>query len=209
MCIRDRSIADIKVLDNNDNSSNTDSKEKSINTEDIKKDLEVYIPSLNTSGIIVSNLSKDNTVQVQIGSMKMNLEISKLQKLQKLTPSTSSISSNTGQKSGKNNLNGSYTKISKTRTVKSEINVIGQNVEEATFVIDKFLDDSSLAKLQTVRIVPVSYTHLDVYKRQALKFLLFHLHLHHIKKHKQVSLLPFYILLLLEYLKLYIHYSSL
>ena len=148
-----KSIADIKVLDNNDNSSNTDSKEKSINKEDIKKDLEVYIPSLNTSGIIVSNLSKDNTVQVQIGSMKMNLEISKLQKLQKLTPSTSSISSNTGKKSGKNNLNGSYTKISKTRTVKSEINVIGQNVEEATFVIDKFLDDSSLAKLQTVRIV--------------------------------------------------------
>ena len=149
-----KSIADIKVLDNsNDNSSNNDSKEKSINKEDIKKDLEVYIPSLNTSGIIVSNLSKDNTVQVQIGSMKMNLEISKLQKLQKLTPSTSSISSNTGKKSGKNNLNGSYTKISKTRTVKSEINVIGQNVEEATFVIDKFLDDSSLAKLQTVRIV--------------------------------------------------------
>ena len=149
-----KSIADIKVLDNsNDNSSNTDSKEKSINKEDIKKDLEVYIPSLNTSGIIVSNLSKDNTVQVQIGSMKMNLEISKLQKLQKLNPSTSGISSNIGKKSGKNNLNGSYTKISKTRTAKSEINVIGQNVEEATFVIDKFLDDSSLAKLQTVRIV--------------------------------------------------------
>ena len=145
-----KSIADIKVLDNNDNSSNNDSKEKSINKEDIKKDLEVYIPSLNTSGIIVSNLSKDNTVQVQIGSMKMSLEISKLQKL---NPSTSSISSNIGKKSGKNNLSGSYTKISKTRTAKSEINVIGQNIEEATFVIDKFLDDSSLAKLQTVRIV--------------------------------------------------------
>ena len=27
------------------------------------------------------------------------------------------------------------------------------NIEEATFVIDKFLDDSSLAKLNTVRIV--------------------------------------------------------
>ena len=140
-----KSISDIKVLDNNnDNSSNNDSKENYINKEDVKKNLEVYIPNLNTSGIVVSNLSKDNTVQVQIGSMKMSLEISKLQKL---TSSTSST------KSRKNNTNGSYTKISKTRTVKSEINVIGQNVEEATFVIDKFLDDATLAKLQTVRIV--------------------------------------------------------
>ena len=30
---------------------------------------------------------------------------------------------------------------------------MGYNVEEAIFVIDKFLDDSILAKLQTVRIV--------------------------------------------------------
>lgn len=136
-----KSISDIKVLDN-DNNDNP--QERPINKEDIKKNLEVYIPSLNTSGIIVSNISKDNTVQVQIGSMKMTLEISKLQKL---TSSTSNI------KSRKSNTNGNYTKISKTRTVKSEINVIGQNVEEATFVIDKFLDDAALAKLQTVRIV--------------------------------------------------------
>ena len=34
-----------------------------------------------------------------------------------------------------------------------EKSVIGMNIEEATFVIDKFLDDSSLAKLNTVRIV--------------------------------------------------------
>ncbi len=43
--------------------------------------------------------------------------------------------------------------ISKSKTVKSEINVIGLNVEEAVFVVDKFLDDCCLAKLQTVRIV--------------------------------------------------------
>ena len=43
--------------------------------------------------------------------------------------------------------------ISKTKTAKSEINVIGLNVDEAIFVVDKFLDDSYLAKLKTVRIV--------------------------------------------------------
>ncbi len=36
---------------------------------------------------------------------------------------------------------------------KTEINVIGMNVEEARFVVEKFLDDSILAHLQTVRIV--------------------------------------------------------
>ena len=41
----------------------------------------------------------------------------------------------------------------KSQHATTEINVIGQNVEEACFVIDKYLDDCVLAKLQTVRIV--------------------------------------------------------
>lgn len=43
--------------------------------------------------------------------------------------------------------------MNKAKNVKSEINVIGLNVEEAIFVVDKFLDDASLSKLNTVRIV--------------------------------------------------------
>ncbi len=41
----------------------------------------------------------------------------------------------------------------KTQTISSEINVIGMNVDEATFVIDKYLDDCAIAKLSPVRIV--------------------------------------------------------
>ena len=37
--------------------------------------------------------------------------------------------------------------------MKSEINVIGYNVEDAVFVVDKFLDDCALAKLNTARII--------------------------------------------------------
>lgn len=44
-------------------------------------------------------------------------------------------------------------KTNKTKTATTEINVIGYNVEEAVFTIDKYLDDCALAKLQTVRIV--------------------------------------------------------
>lgn len=57
------------------------------------------------------------------------------------------------KKSDKQIQTSGYTSISKSKTVKSEINVIGLNVEEAVFVVDKFLDDCCLAKLQTVRIV--------------------------------------------------------
>ena len=49
--------------------------------------------------------------------------------------------------------NKGISRVSKTKTVKSEINVIGLNIEEAIFVVDKFLDDATLSKLQTVRVV--------------------------------------------------------
>ena len=41
----------------------------------------------------------------------------------------------------------------KAQNISSEINVIGMNVDEAIFVIDKYLDDCSIAKLSPVRIV--------------------------------------------------------
>ena len=41
----------------------------------------------------------------------------------------------------------------KSKTVSSEINVIGENVEDAIFVIDKYIDDCYLSNLQTARIV--------------------------------------------------------
>ncbi len=41
----------------------------------------------------------------------------------------------------------------KTKTVSNKINIIGLNVDEATFVVDKFLDDATISKLQTVEIV--------------------------------------------------------
>lgn len=41
----------------------------------------------------------------------------------------------------------------KSQNISSEINVIGMNVDEAVFVIDKYLDDCAIAKLSPVRIV--------------------------------------------------------
>ena len=47
----------------------------------------------------------------------------------------------------------SFGHVSKTKTANSEINVIGMTVDEAIPLVDKFLDDCFLAKLDTARIV--------------------------------------------------------
>ena len=41
----------------------------------------------------------------------------------------------------------------KSKSISPEINVIGLNIEEATQIVDKYLDDANLSKLETVRIV--------------------------------------------------------
>lgn len=42
---------------------------------------------------------------------------------------------------------------SKSQTISPEINVIGQNVDEAVYVIDKYMDNCSLAHISPIRIV--------------------------------------------------------
>lgn len=122
-------------LENVSSSIATSSNE--IDTNKLKIGQEVLVPSFNTTGIILSKVSKNNEVHVQIGSMKMNLPISSIQLSKNKTSPNITLSNQT----------------SKSRNIKSEINVIGMNVEEATFVIDKFLDDCTLSKLETVRII--------------------------------------------------------
>jgi len=129
-------IKNIKIT-NSKNSS-----KEHIPSEEIKPNMEVYIPTFNKNGIILSHVNKSNEVQVQIGNIKTNININNIEKI--------STSNKTNETS---NTNLGYTKISKAKNIKSEINVIGLNVEEAIFVVDKFLDDCSLAKLQNVRIV--------------------------------------------------------
>ena len=80
-------------------------------------------------------------VEVQIGSLKTSINIDKLMKTNSKNSKTNNITKN------KNTI------ITKSKTISPEINVIGLNVEEATHIIDKYLDDANLSKLETVRIV--------------------------------------------------------
>ena len=117
-----------------------------INREDIKPGLNVYVSTLGSDGVIVSNISKDDTVQVQIGIMKMKIDIKNL--YESKSENHTSKKSNIGS-SGKVLGNSSF----KAQTVKPEINVLGLTVDEAVPLIDKYIDDCFVAKLSPIRIV--------------------------------------------------------
>lgn len=135
-------IKELNTIDpNSDNSSNYSCSNDTLDILSIKPNKQVFVTTIGQNGIVLSHVSKSNEVQVQVGLLKMNVNIKHL-KNPTSGSSTSSMQKNFGSSS-----------ISKTRTVQSEINVIGLNVEEAIFVVDKFLDDACLSRLETVRIV--------------------------------------------------------
>lgn len=121
----------IKILSSNENSI--------FDISDLHKKQKVYISTFKQNGIILSINSKNKEIQVQIGNIKTTvpvscLEIAKKETSQEIHPYKSSS-------------------IIKNKQIPTEINVIGLNVEEAIMLVDKYLDDASLAKLKTVHIV--------------------------------------------------------
>lgn len=100
--------------------------------------MEVYIPSLNQYGTVIS-IGKDKA-NVQIGLMKTYFKFKDLQ-----------VSDRNVKKEKK--FDYSKKREFSVKTVPMEINVIGQNVEEACFSIDKYLDNCALNGLASARIV--------------------------------------------------------
>lgn len=125
--------------------------------EEIKPGLNVYVSNLKANGVVVSNISKDDTVQVQIGIMKMKVDIKNLHET--TANSISSVSASSAKLSAKSakNKSGNYSYVGrsslKAQNVSPEINLLGLTVDEAIPIVDKYLDDCYIAKLSPVRIV--------------------------------------------------------
>lgn len=113
--------------------------------ENIKPGLNVYVSNLKTDGVVVSNVSKDDTVQVQIGVMKMKIDIKYLQEATTKNNSGTIKSLNNSMNTGRSSF--------KSQSVSPEINLLGLTVDEAIPIIDKYLDDCFIAKLSPIRIV--------------------------------------------------------
>ena len=127
-----------------DNSNQNDSE----NLE-IAVGLNVLVKPFNMSGTVLTMPNKNHEVMVQIGSTKTNIKVSNLE----LTNNSSKNNSTTANKS-KSRSNKYTTSLDmKSKSISPEINVIGQNVEDALFIVDKYLDDCYLSNLPTARIV--------------------------------------------------------
>ena len=113
-----------------------------ISRDKIKQGLTVFVTSYNSDGIILSNISKNDDVLVQIGSMKIKVNIKFLQE-----KTYSNIN-----KQKKYDYTGRSEQL-KSKFVSPEINLLGLTVDEAIPIIDKYLDDCFIAKISPVRIV--------------------------------------------------------
>ncbi|MBR2241613.1 MAG: endonuclease MutS2 [Clostridia bacterium] len=111
------------------------------NNIEIKTGMEVLVKPFNMTGIVLTLPNKNNEVIVQFGNTKTNININNLELPVKSNKALSS----------KNKYTSSLDM--KSKSISSEINVIGQNVEDAIFIIDKYLDDCYLSNLPTARIV--------------------------------------------------------
>ncbi len=113
--------------------------EKKIDKNTIKIGLDVLVKPLNQIGTIISLPNKSNKVNIQIGNMKTSFDISNLY------PTSQSVKPK--------NIETKKSTDFKPKEISTEINLIGYNIEESLPIIDKFLDNAFISKLETVRIV--------------------------------------------------------
>lgn len=105
----------------------------------IKPGTIVFVPKFNKNGTILSYPNQSKKFNIQIDNIKTTL-----------TPSQITIAKNIEVK--KEIITKKHSTFAP-KNVRTELNVIGMNIEESIFLVDKFLDEAALVKLETVRIV--------------------------------------------------------
>ena len=108
---------------------------------DVKIGMNVYIPSLDQEASIISLPDKDGNLFIQAGIIKSKINIKKLRPLEKEAKTTI------------NNVKISINTKMKSQEISPEVSLRHMHVEEALYVLDKYINDALLANLNTVRIV--------------------------------------------------------
>ncbi|RQD70087.1 MAG: endonuclease MutS2 [Tindallia sp. MSAO_Bac2] len=109
------------------------------NAGKVKEGDEVNVPSLNQSGTIISIDEDKNSALVQIGVMKMTLSLNKLIKVKHEQRKTQKGLQKIIQH--------------KTEHTARECDVRGKDLEEAIYIVDKYLDDSYLSGHTEITII--------------------------------------------------------
>ncbi len=137
--LRNKLNNEIKALSSFKDTSITTNK---LDLSSLHLGMKVFVRKLNQEGIILS-ISKNNKIQVQLSLGKMFFKIEDLEQ----TKNQTNVISN------KDTSYYSSRKPLEIKSVSSEINVIGKNVDEACFEIDKYLDNAYLAGLTSISII--------------------------------------------------------
>jgi len=134
---------DLNIKIKNVTYANSKDEKGNLSKDDITVGMSVFVIPLAKEGIVTSLPNSSLEIEVQVGSLKTNICIDKLIKI-KSKENNKKVANNTSFKNAITN---------KSKSISHEINVIGLNIEEATQIVDKYLDDANLSKLETVRIV--------------------------------------------------------
>ena len=128
---------------NSNIANNNNTVVKHFSKDDLKVGMKIKLSNFNNIATITSLSGKKNILQVQVGNIKTNISLDDI------------VEINIKENKNIKNINSKASSVTsfKSKEVTPEINVIGQNIEDACFVIDKYLDDCSIAKLSPVRIV--------------------------------------------------------
>ena len=103
----------------------------------------VHVRSMGMDGVITAGPDHKGDYTVRVGSFTSHAKLKDL-----ATPSSPPPQEKPSKAS-----RARYSDISKSASIRPEINLIGQDVATAIATLDKYLDDAYLAKLETVRVV--------------------------------------------------------
>lgn len=118
-------------------------KKSTLTAKDVSLGDAVKVLSLNVKGTISSKPDAKGMVFVQMGILRSKVSLSDLQLIDEPVITSPSL-----QRTGAGKI-----KMSKSASVRTEINLLGKTVDEAVAELDKYLDDAYLAHLSSVRVV--------------------------------------------------------
>lgn len=100
----------------------------------------VEVLTFNQKGTVIDSPDENGNVRVQVGIMKINAHISTLKRA-------------TSEAKEKAHVSTKKIMSSKSKNIKSEIDLRGRNLDEAFLELDKYLDDAYLAGLKEINII--------------------------------------------------------
>ncbi len=111
--------------------------------EQIKVGMRIKHVGLDQNGEVESLPDQRGNLKIRLGAIKMNANVKDL------------IIIESAPAGNKDKVKSKYANLSfsKSKTIKTEINLIGKNLDDAIYEMNKYIDDAFLAGLQTVHVI--------------------------------------------------------